>query len=159
NGVTVVSAYDLLDRLTNRVVASTSTVPPGPERFVYNSRGLTNYFDQLGHLTVFVRDGLGRVLSQTNANNEALQFTYNPSDELKTLIDGKNQTTTWKYDEYGRVTNKVDALGVNAFIYRYDSNEPDEPDQWAEQSDRLSLRLCRQPHQCALRRVDESGFQ
>jgi RHS repeat-associated protein len=125
NGVRTVSAYDLLGRLTNRLVVSYSidVVHPGPESFAYDSRGLTNYFDQLGHPTAFVRDALGRELFETNANQEVLQFTYNPSDELLTLTDGKNQTTTWRYDTYGRVTNKVDALGTNSFIYAYDAND------------------------------------
>ena len=51
-----------------------------------------------------------------------MQFTYNPSDELLTLTDGKNQTTTWNYDEYGRVTNKLDAAGITNFVYQYDPN-------------------------------------
>ncbi len=122
NGVTVASGYDILNRLTNRLVVSYLSVPPGPEKFVYNPSGLTNYFDSLGNLTIFVRDGLGRVLYETNANQELLQFSYNPSSELTSLVDGKNQTTTWKYDIFGRVTNKVDALGTNAFVYQYDPN-------------------------------------
>ncbi len=125
NGVTVASGYDILNRLTNRLVVSSGylSVPPGPEQFVYNPSGLTNYFDSLGNLTTFVRDGLGRVLYETNGNQELLQFGYNPSSELTSLVDGKNQATTWKYDVFGRVTNKVDALGTNAFSYQYDPND------------------------------------
>lgn len=67
-----------------------------------------------------MRDAAGRVLYQTNGNNEALRFTYNPADELLTLADGKNQTTTWGYDTFGRVTNKLDASGTNLFAYQYD---------------------------------------
>jgi RHS repeat-associated protein len=70
----------------------------------------------------YVLDALGRVLSQTNANNEALQFTYNAADELLTLTDGKSQTTSWNYDEYGRVTNKVDAAANIIFKYAYDGD-------------------------------------
>lgn len=92
----------------------------GLEIFEYNSRGLTNYTDALGKITRFVRDELGRVLYQTNANNEVLSFTYNPAGQLLTLTDGKNQTTRWNYDAEGRVTNKVDALNAEMFRYQYD---------------------------------------
>lgn len=125
NGVVTTNSYDLLDRLVQR-----RSIGRGPydntisglEIFSYDSRGLTNYTDPLGHLTSFVRDPEQRLLYETNANSEVLQFGYNASDEMTSLIDGKLQPTTWKYDQYGRVTNKVDALGTNAFIYLYDSN-------------------------------------
>jgi len=41
---------------------------------------------------------------------------------LKTLTDGKNQVTTWNYDEYGRATNKVDATSAEIFRYSFDPN-------------------------------------
>jgi YD repeat-containing protein len=84
--------------------------------------GLTNYVDQLGHPTIFVRDLSGRVTMETNANNEVLQFGYNAADELVSLTDGKDQTTAWNYDSFGRVTNKVDAAGITNFVYQYDAN-------------------------------------
>jgi YD repeat-containing protein len=59
-------------------------------------------------------------LSQTNANQELLQFTYNPADQLLTLKDGKQQTTSWEYDAEGRVTSKVDAASAEMFRYQYD---------------------------------------
>jgi len=59
---------------------------------------------------------------QTNANGELLQFTYNPSDQMLTLTDGKNQVTKWNYDLYGRVTNKLDAANTVIFRYNYDAN-------------------------------------
>ena len=48
-------------------------------------------------------------------------FTYNPSDELLTMTNGKGAVTFWNYDEYGRVTNKVDVYGTNLFFYGYDA--------------------------------------
>ena len=74
----------------------------------------------LGQVTRYVRDSAGRVLRQTNANSEVLQFTYNPAGQLLTLTDGKDQTTHWNYDAEGRVTNKVDAAGAEMFRYGYD---------------------------------------
>ena len=49
-------------------------------------------------------------------------FSYSGAGDLLSLTDAKNQTTTWKYDEYGRVTNKLDASGAEMFRYAYDAN-------------------------------------
>lgn len=37
--------------------------------FAYTARGLTKHTDELGHVTRFVHDAAGRLLSQTNAND------------------------------------------------------------------------------------------
>jgi RHS repeat-associated protein len=50
------------------------------------------------------------------------KFAYNGAGDLLTLADGKNQTTTWIYDQYGRVTNKVDASTTTNFVYQYDDD-------------------------------------
>jgi RHS repeat-associated protein len=76
--------------------------------------------DALSHTTWFVRDVAGRLQYQTNANNEVLQFSYNAADELLALTDGKNQVTHWNYDEFGRVTNKVDQANAEILRYTYD---------------------------------------
>ena len=124
NGVVVTNGYDGLHRLTaRRAIGASGQQQSGLETFAYNARGLTNYFDPLGHPATFVRDAAGRVLFQTNANQEVLRFTYTPADDLQTLTDGKNQTTRWNYDTYGRVTNKVDATGTEIFRYAYDPND------------------------------------
>lgn len=39
---------------------------------------------------------------------------------MLSLTGGKNQTTQWKYDEYGRVTNKLDQAGAVILKYAYD---------------------------------------
>jgi RHS repeat-associated protein len=123
NGVTVTNDYDFLNRMIARQAFGPSgAIESGPEAFVYDALGLTNYFDPLGRLTVYVRDGAGRVVYQTNANNEVVSYAYNPADEMLSLIDGNTNSTTWKYDCYGQVTNKQDANGVDMFRYRYDAN-------------------------------------
>jgi RHS repeat-associated protein len=123
NAVATVTAYDFLDRMTNRqVFGSSGVAESGAERFVYDARGLTNYFDSLARPTVFVRDTAGRELYVTNANLEVLQFAYDAADDLLSLTDGKSQTTSWKYDSYGQVTNKLDANNLEMFRYQYDPN-------------------------------------
>jgi RHS repeat-associated protein len=120
NGVSTTNQFDALDRLVERRLGGLDGVFSGREVFQYGARGLTNYFDALTNATRFVRDELGRVQYQTNANIEVLGFTYNPADQLLTLTDGKQQTTRWNYDGEGRVTNKVDALNAEMFRYQYD---------------------------------------
>jgi RHS repeat-associated protein len=122
NGITVSNSYDLVDRLITRITLDQGSTPYATNSYVYTAQGLTNTVDALNHTNWFVRDVVGRLLFQTNANNELLQFTYNPADEIQSLVDGKNQTTHWNYDEFGRVTNKVDQ--ANAVILRY-TYDPD----------------------------------
>ncbi len=116
-------AYDFLGRVTSRqLIDQNTSAADSTESFAYNGLGLTNYTDGLGHVTTFVRDAGGRVITGTNANNEVLQFTYNAAGELLALTDGKGQTTHWGYDAYGRVTNKVDNAGNLLFVYQYDAD-------------------------------------
>jgi RHS repeat-associated protein len=120
NNIITVSSYDLLSRLSTRQNFGSDGKFTGQEKFFYSTLGLTNYIDQLGHVTAYVRDTAGRVLYETNANKEVVQFSYNPANELLTLTDGKGQITSWNYDEFGNVTNKVDNAGNTNFIYVYD---------------------------------------
>ena len=41
---------------------------------------------------------------------------------MLSLTDGKNQTTRWNYDNFGRVTNKLDQAGLLILQYKYDPN-------------------------------------
>ena len=115
NGVTTSFTYDDLIRLATRLISGTAT-----ETFNYNPRGLTNYVDPLGTNTWYVYDALGRLIAQTNGNAEVIQFAYLPAGDLATLTDGRQKQTTWGYDQYGRVTNKVDANSIEIFRYQYD---------------------------------------
>jgi len=42
---------------------------------------------------------------------------------LLSLTDGKSQTTKWNYDEYGRVTNKLDQTSTEILRYKYDPDK------------------------------------
>ena len=120
NSITVSNSYDLVNRLVTRVTFDWYLTPYATNMYNYSARGLTNIVDALNHATWFARDVAGRLQYQTNANNEVMQFTYNPADELLSLIDGKNQTTHWNYNEYGLVTNKVDQANAEILRYTYD---------------------------------------
>lgn len=117
NSVTITNTYDDLDRLRTRGYPD-----GGVERFGYSARGLVAYTNQLGFTNFFAYDAAGRKTFETNANWELIRYTNNAADDLLSLTDGKNQTTRWNYDEYGRVTNKLDQAGVEVLRYQYDPN-------------------------------------
>ena len=64
----------------------------------------------------------GRKSWETNANAEVIGYTNSAAGDLLALVDGKNQVTKWNYDEYGRVTNKLDQAAVEILRYKYDQN-------------------------------------
>ena len=140
-GCAALLAYDALDRATNNLDANAVSVSSsfdnlgrvlaranpdtGVEQFGYspNTAGPTSYTNQLGSNVVnFVYDPLGRKTVEQCPGVTTNQFAYAPVGDLLTLTDGKNQTTTWVYDQYGRATNKLDALNNLIFIYGYDAN-------------------------------------
>jgi RHS repeat-associated protein len=117
NGVSIALTYDALNRVL------TKTYPDGGvEKFGYSARGMTRYTNQLGQVTGYGYDVLGRQTSVTNANNEVVRYTYGPAGDMLTLTDGKSQVTQFAYDQYGQLTNKVDALGTNILRFQYDAD-------------------------------------
>jgi RHS repeat-associated protein len=121
NGVAVTNAFDLLGRITIR-----GHPDGGQEKFGYSARGLTVYTNQLTtSYWLYAYDEAGRKTSETNANSEVIQYTNSPAGDLISLTDGKNQTTRWGYDVFGRVTNKVDQAGAEILRYTWDAeNRP-----------------------------------
>ncbi len=121
NGVSVTNTFDLLNRLLTRTYPDS-----GVERFGYtaNILTLTGYTNQLGSNVVnLFYDAAGRLTNEVYPTVFTNSFTYNGGDDLLTLKDGKSQTATWKYDQYGRLTNKVDAANITNFVYKYDAND------------------------------------
>jgi RHS repeat-associated protein len=117
NGLTIGMTYDYLGRLLSRWYPD-----GGTEDFAYSARGLAAYTNQLGYITYYGYDAAGRKVAETNANNEIIRYTNSPAGDLLSLTDGKNQTTTWTYDAYGRVSNKLDQAGSLILSYGYDAN-------------------------------------
>jgi RHS repeat-associated protein len=119
NGVTVTNTFDNLDRLRTRTYPDT-----GVEAFGYtaNVRALTSYTNQLGNVWTYAYDAVGRKTNEIAVGVYTNSFTYKPADDLATLKDGKSQVTTWNYDQYGRVTNKLDQASVEILRYKYDAN-------------------------------------
>jgi len=69
----------------------------------------------------YAYDALGRKTNEVNPGITTNKYTYSPASDLLTLTDGKTQTTTWHYDQYGRTTNKVDTTSTEIFRYQYDA--------------------------------------
>jgi YD repeat-containing protein len=65
-------------------------------------------------------DAMNRKTNEVYAGVTTNNFAYNGAGDLLTLTDGKNDPTTWCYDSFGRVTNKVDAASNLLFVYQYD---------------------------------------
>ena len=117
SGVGVVSTFDNLGRVLTRAYPDS-----GVERFGYSAAGPIAYTNQLNRTNFFGYDTLARKSYETNANGEVLKYTNSTAGDLLSLTDGKNQTTQWKYDIYGRVTNKVDQAGTVILKYAYDAD-------------------------------------
>ena len=112
-----------LDLFLNRPL--TRTYPDtGVEAFGYtpNIAGLTSHTNKLKNVTLFAYDALGRKTNEVAVGVTTNGFAYDGAGDLLALTDGRNQPTVWHYDSFGRVTNKVDAAGVVAFVYQYDAN-------------------------------------
>jgi RHS repeat-associated protein len=119
NGVSVGMTYDNLNRLLTR-----SYPDNGVEKFGYthNVLGLTSNTNQIGNVVTYTYDAMSRKTNEVYVGVSANGFAYDGAGDLLALTDGKNQTTTWGYDQYGRVTNKVDAAEHSLFAYGYDAN-------------------------------------
>src|SRR5258708_31506606 len=113
----VTNSYDVLNRLLTRGFPD-----GGVEKFGYSARGLVAYTNQIGMSNFFAYDAAGRKTFDTNANNELMRYTNDAAGDLLSLTDGKNQTTRWNYDEYGRVTNKLDQAEAEILRYKYDQD-------------------------------------
>jgi len=118
NNVTVTNTYDSLGRLRTRGYPD-----GGVEKFGYSARGLIAYTNQIGLSNFFAYDEGRRKTFETNGNNELIRYTNNAAGDLLALTDGKVQTTRWNYDEFGRLTNKLDQAGVEILRYKYDADD------------------------------------
>src|SRR5213596_368949 len=102
NGVSMVSTYDNLHRLLTRTYPDN-----GQEKFVYtaNVAWVTSYTNQLGsNVFNYAYDSRGLKTNEIAVGIYTNGFTYNGAGDLLTLKDGKSQTTSWKFDQFGRVT-------------------------------------------------------
>ena len=119
NGVSVGTVYDKLNRPLTRSFPDT-----GVENFGYTSNyvAATSHTNQIGNVVLYKYDLLNRKTNELVLGVTTNRFVYSGAGDLLKLIDGNKQTNTFAYDSYGRVTNKLDALGTNIFCYQYDAD-------------------------------------
>jgi YD repeat-containing protein len=117
NAVSMGMNYDNLNRLLTR-----SYPDGGVEKYGYtaNISGPTSYTNQIGNVVLYGYDTMNRKTNEVYVGVTTNKFIYNGAGDLLTLTDGKNDNTSWQYDQFGRVTNKMDNLGTNLFVYQYD---------------------------------------
>jgi RHS repeat-associated protein len=119
NSVNVVMTYDNLNRPLNR-----SYPDGGVEHWGYTSNfsSATGYTNQVNNVVTYVYDTLSRKTNEVYVGVTTNSFAYDGAGDMLTLTDGKSQTTSWLYDRYGNVTNKLDANNTNLFVYQYDAD-------------------------------------
>lgn len=120
NGVTITNAFDNASRLLVRGYPD-----GGVERWGYtaNFAGATSYTNQLGSNVVnYFYDSLNRKTNEVTVGISTNTFTYSGASDLLTLTDGKNQTTSWGYDIFGRQTSKTNANGLEIERFAFDPN-------------------------------------
>jgi RHS repeat-associated protein len=118
NGVGIISTYDNLNRLLSR-----SYPDGGIENFGYSAFGLVAYTNQLRtNITYYGYDAGLRKTAETNALDHTTAYAYDLANDLISLTDENGNTTKWGYDQYGRVTNKVNATETTILTYAYDAD-------------------------------------
>ena len=117
NGVTMTNQFDAINELLKR------TWPDGiSEGYGYSASGLIACTNRDQKVTRYGRDGAGRLTTVTNANTEVTQFGYDSLNNPISLIDGLLHQTTWQYNQYGWLTNKVDGLTRNVERFTFNAN-------------------------------------
>ncbi len=117
NGVSVAATYDNLNRLLARSYPDTGVEHWG---YTLNVSGATSYTNQIGNVVTYAYDAMSRKTNEVYVGVTTNGFTYDGASDLLTLTDGKSQVTTLYYDQYGNVTNKVDAASHYMFADQYD---------------------------------------
>jgi RHS repeat-associated protein len=134
NGVTVTQTFDRRGRVLTR-----NYPLGGPEQFGYvlNVADVSLYTNQLGVVSQYLYDAQGRLTDEVQAlgkpDQTQIHYTYDAAGDLLTLTDGRGKNTSWKYDVYGRVTNKLDHLNQELFRYAYDP-ENNLTTRWAKKT-------------------------
>lgn len=90
--------------------------------YTLNVSGATSYTNQIGNAVTYAYDAMARQTNEVYVGVTSNGFTYDGAGDRLTLTDGKSQTTSWFYDQYGNVTNKLDANNTLLFVYQYDAD-------------------------------------
>ena len=109
-GVPTRFTYDHLSRLTESATDPQITGNPVTTTIQYDDAARTRTeFDARGNATAFVMDGQGRVVTITDADNNAQSFEYDGVNKLAE-VDKRGQRTSFEYDGINRLVTVTDAL-------------------------------------------------
>ena len=122
NGATTTYVYDDLDNLT-----SETSPDRGTTTFTYDEAGnRKTKTDARNKVTTYAYDALNRLTLVTLDDLSTIAYEYdvgtNAKGRLNKITDSSG-TTTWAYDNFGAVTQKVQTIGLVALTtaYGYDT--------------------------------------
>tara|TARA_R110000850_G_scaffold259265_1_gene386071 strand:- start:530 stop:7315 length:6786 start_codon:yes stop_codon:yes gene_type:complete len=92
-------------------------------RFAYNNAGdLTQIIDALGNVTHRENDGIGRAVSKTDSLGFETKIAYTELSQLDSVLDPLGGQTRQTYDAARRLTSVINARGNTIESYVYDEH-------------------------------------
>jgi RHS repeat-associated protein len=139
-------ALGQVSKITRNITTNLPTVTTGPcgcpeATFQYDARGnvilrtdrlgqtesfeyeptfnkLTKYTDKMGHVTTFMQDSHGNLVSLTNSLNQTTNSAYDSFGQLTSVTDALGRVTRTEYDSSGNIAAVINSLGNRAtFVY------------------------------------------
>ncbi|GAB58396.1 RHS repeat-associated core domain-containing protein [Rheinheimera nanhaiensis] len=101
-GYTISYIYDALDRITGQTDANGKTT-----RFAHDVRGLKSVTDARSKVTSYSRNALTDIEQQISPDTGTSVLNYDNAGRLETKRDARNRTSSYIYDDLGRVTRKT----------------------------------------------------
>jgi RHS repeat-associated protein len=115
DGYVVISDYDNLNRLTQRIYPDDTT-----ETFTYSRLDLTEQKDRLRRITRHFYDGFGRRIATRDPAGRTIAQQWCDCGSLEALVDANGNRTRWERDVRGRVTREIRADNTTETLYTYD---------------------------------------
>ncbi|WP_203904805.1 ricin-type beta-trefoil lectin domain protein [Virgisporangium aliadipatigenens] len=117
--------YDAADRPTK------ISGPTGDTTYAWNDRGLLTQTTAPGANATFGYNADGRLISRTDPTDTTSSFTYDDAGRLATAADPlTNSTATFAYTPTGQVANVGYGTGKASRVYTYDNHGRVVTDTW-----------------------------
>jgi len=116
-GVGTTAGYEGNGRLSTLSGAGWST----SYGYTPNIAGPTSFTDGVNNVTQFAYNAAGLKTNEIKVGLSSTAFLYNGAGDLRYLHDGNNKRTEWRYDTFGRVSEKwYDSQLTADLVYSYD---------------------------------------